>query len=69
MVENSTKIFRILPIFLLFSSYVILIKKTFLNLAVENMSNYIYIYIFRERGREGEREGNINVWLPLVHPY
>ena len=25
-----------------------------------------YLFIFRERGREGE--GNINVWLPLVHP-
>ena len=23
----------------------------------------VFIYIFRERGREGEREGNINVWF------
>ena len=27
-----------------------------------------YLFIFRERGREGERERNINVWLPLVLP-
>ena len=27
-----------------------------------------FIFIFRESGREGERERNINVWLPLVHP-
>ena len=26
------------------------------------------LFIFRERGREGERERNINVWLPLMHP-
>ena len=28
-----------------------------------------YLFIFRERGREGEREGNINVWLPLCVPH
>ena len=28
----------------------------------------IDLFIFRERGREGERERNINVWLLLVHP-
>ena len=28
--------------------------------------NCIY-FIFRERGREGERERNINVWLCLAH--
>ena len=29
-----------------------------------------FIYLFSERGegREEERERNINVWLPLVHP-
>ena len=27
-----------------------------------------YLFIFRERGREGEREAAINVWLPLMHP-
>ena len=26
------------------------------------------LFIFRERGREGERERNINVWLPPTHP-
>ena len=25
-------------------------------------------YLFLERGGEGERERNINVWLPLAHP-
>ena len=27
-----------------------------------------YLFIFRKRGREGERERNINVWLPLTCP-
>ena len=27
-----------------------------------------FIYLFLERVREGEREGNVNVWLPLEHP-
>ena len=27
-----------------------------------------YLFIFRERGREGERERNISVWLPLAWP-
>ena len=27
-----------------------------------------YLFIFRERGREGEREGNISMWLPDVYP-
>ena len=26
------------------------------------------IFIFRQRGREGEKERNTNVWLPLAHP-
>ena len=26
------------------------------------------LIIFRQRGREGERERNMNVWLPLTHP-
>ena len=29
--------------------------------------DFIYLF-FRERGREGERERNINVWLPLIFP-
>ena len=28
----------------------------------------IDLFIFRERGREGERERNINVWLLLIRP-
>ena len=29
-----------------------------------------FIYLFLERGewKEKKREGNINVWLPLMHP-
>ena len=27
-----------------------------------------FIYLFLERGRDREREKNINVWLPLGHP-
>ena len=27
-----------------------------------------FIYLFLERGKEGEREENINVWLPLKCP-
>ena len=26
------------------------------------------VFIFRERGREGERERNITAWLPLMCP-
>ena len=29
--------------------------------------DFIYL-LFRGEGREKEREGNINVWLPLAHP-
>ena len=29
--------------------------------------DFIY-FIFRQRGREGERERDINVWLPLARP-
>ena len=32
------------------------------------LKDVIYLF-FRERRREGEREGNINVWLPLVRPH
>ena len=28
----------------------------------------IYLFIFRKKGIEGERERNINVWLPLTCP-
>ena len=27
-----------------------------------------YLFIFRKRGVEGEREGNISVYLPLARP-
>ena len=27
----------------------------------------LFIYFFRDRGSEGERERNITVWLPLAH--
>ena len=30
---------------------------------------YFILFIFRERGREGERERNINVWLSLTRPH
>ena len=31
--------------------------------------DYLFIYLFVERGREGEeRERHINVWLPLMRP-
>ena len=33
-----------------------------------NTNFFKRFYIFRERGREGKREGNINVWLPLECP-
>ena len=29
---------------------------------------FIYLFLERGEGREKERERNINVWLPLVHP-
>ena len=27
-----------------------------------------YLFIFKERGREGEKERNMSVWLLLAHP-
>ena len=27
-----------------------------------------FVYLFLERGRKGERERSINVWLPVVCP-
>ena len=27
-----------------------------------------FLFIFRERGKEGERERNINVWVPFTRP-
>ena len=30
--------------------------------------NFIYLFLDRGEGREKEREGNINVWLPLTRP-
>ena len=39
----------------------------------KKLKNYFlkdFIYLFLERGerKEKERERNINVWLPLMHP-
>ena len=35
----------------------------------KHLKNYFTYLFFREGGgREGERERNINVWLPLTHP-
>ena len=31
-------------------------------------NDFIYLLLERGEGREKERERNINVWLPLVHP-
>ena len=46
--------------------------RLFLPLCKNKYSGSIYflkiLFIFRERGRVGERERNINVWLPLVRP-
>ena len=30
--------------------------------------DFIYLFLERGEGREKERERNINVWLPLMHP-
>ena len=30
--------------------------------------NFIYLFLERGEGREKEREINIRVWLPLMHP-
>ena len=32
------------------------------------LKDFIYLFLERVEGREKERERNINVWLPLVHP-
>ena len=38
------------------------------SIRVISFKEFIYLFIFRERGREGERERNINVWFPLARP-
>ena len=30
--------------------------------------DFIYLFLERGEGKEKEKEGNINVWLPHVHP-
>ena len=42
-----------------------LFKKDFIYLF---MYECMYVFIFREWGRVGERERNISVWLSLIHP-
>ena len=32
------------------------------------LKDFMYLFLERGEGREEERERNINVWLPLVHP-
>ena len=32
------------------------------------LKDFIYLFLERGEGRETERERNINVWLPLMHP-
>ena len=32
------------------------------------LKRFYYLFIFRERGRVGEREGNLNVLMPLMQP-
>ena len=32
------------------------------------LKDFIYLFLDRGEGREKERERNINVWLPLLHP-
>ena len=33
-----------------------------------NIFQRFYLFLFRERGTEGKKERNINVWLPLKCP-
>ena len=48
--------------------YSFMIKNLFLLRVLFISFLRFYLFIFRERGREGKRERNINVWLPLAHP-
>ena len=32
------------------------------------LKDFSYLFLDRGEGREKERERNMNVWLPLVHP-
>ena len=34
----------------------------------EFLKEFIYLFLEREEGREKERERNISVWLPIMHP-
>ena len=40
----------------------------FIGILIFLLFKRFHLFIFRERGREGERERNINVWLPLTQP-
>ena len=31
--------------------------------------DFIYLFLERKRRREIERKRNVNVWLPIVHPF
>ena len=48
------------------------IFKFFLNYRLISLFCFLFflkiLFIFRERGRQREREGNISVWLPLACP-
>ena len=51
-----------IPVFSPINNMRLLFSYTILHL------NCFILFIFIERGREGEREGNINMWLLLAHP-
>ena len=40
----------------------------FFNILFYFLKDYLFTYLFLERGREGERERIITVWLPLMCP-
>ena len=45
-----------------------IIYMLYIHMCVYTYFKRLYLFIFRDRGREGERERNINVWLPLTCP-
>ena len=49
-------------------SYLFILKLQTILCLLKKYYFFKVLFIYFERGREGERETNINVWLPLARP-
>ena len=49
------------------NSTIIKMLRSFFKFFILSFKDFIYLCL--ERGREGETDRNINMWLPLMHPH